>query len=43
MTKGIYAARDKMGRTPIIIGKKEDAFCATFESTAYINLGIHRV
>ena len=37
--KGVYAARDKMGRTPIIIGKKDDAFCATFESTAYLNLG----
>ncbi|MCR5634531.1 MAG: amidophosphoribosyltransferase [Lachnospiraceae bacterium] len=37
--KGVYAARDKLGRTPIIIGKKEDAFCATFESTAYLNLG----
>lgn len=37
--EGIYAARDKMGRTPLIIGKKEDAFCASFESFAYINLG----
>ena len=37
--KGVYAARDKMGRTPIIIGKKDEAFCATFESTAYLNLG----
>ena len=36
---GIYAARDRMGRTPIVIGKKEDAFCASFESFAYINLG----
>ena len=37
--KGIYAARDKMGRTPIVIGKKEDAFCAAFESFSYLNLG----
>ena len=37
--EGIYAARDRMGRTPIVIGKKEDAFCASFESFAYINLG----
>ncbi len=37
--KGIYCARDKHGRTPIVIGKKEDAFCATFESFAYKNLG----
>lgn len=36
---GIYAARDKMGRTPLIIGKKDDAFCASFESFAYLNLG----
>lgn len=37
--EGMYAARDKMGRTPIIIGHKEDAFCASFESFAYLNLG----
>ena len=36
---GIYAARDKYGRTPIVIGKKEDAFCASFENYAYKNLG----
>lgn len=41
--KGIYAARDMMGRTPIIIGKKEDAFCATFENTPFINLGYTQV
>ena len=37
--KGIYAARDKMGRTPIILGKKEDARCAAFESFSFQNLG----
>jgi amidophosphoribosyltransferase len=37
--KGIYAARDKLGRTPIIIGKKEGARTATFETTALPNLG----
>ncbi len=37
--KGIYAARDKYGRTPIVIGKKEDAFCISFENFAYRNLG----
>lgn len=37
--KGIYAARDRLGRTPVVIGKKEDAFCASFESFAYLNLG----
>lgn len=37
--EGIYCARDKMGRTPIQIGKKEGAYCASFENFAYINLG----
>lgn len=37
--KGIYAARDRVGRTPVILGKKEDAFCASFESFAFFNLG----
>ncbi len=37
--KGIYAARDKMGRNPVVIGAKEDSYCASFESYAYINLG----
>lgn len=35
----IFAARDKVGRTPLVIGKKEGAFCASFECFAYINLG----
>ncbi|MBP3205600.1 MAG: amidophosphoribosyltransferase [Lachnospiraceae bacterium] len=37
--KGIYAARDRMGRTPVVLGKKEDAYCVSFESFAYLNLG----
>lgn len=37
--KGIYAVRDKLGRTPVAIGKKDTGFCATFESFAYLNLG----
>lgn len=36
---GIYAARDKFGRTPVVVGKKEDAFCVSFEDFAYKNLG----
>jgi len=40
MTKdGLYAARDRYGRTPLVIGHKEDAYCVSFESFAYINLG----
>lgn len=37
--QGIYAARDKMGRTPLIIGKKDNAHCVAFESFSYLNLG----
>lgn len=37
--KGIFAARDLMGRTPAIIGRKEDAYCVSFESFAFLNLG----
>lgn len=37
--QGIYAARDKSGRTPLVIGKKEGAYCMSFESFAYLNLG----
>lgn len=38
-SNGIYCARDIKGRTPIVIGKKADAFCASFENFAYRNLG----
>ena len=37
--KGILAARDKLGRTPVSIAKKEGAYCVSFESFAYLNLG----
>ena len=35
----IIAARDPLGRIPILIGKSEDGFCAAFESFAYQKLG----
>ena len=37
--KGIYAARDKNGRTPLVLGEKDSAYCLTFEDFAYRNLG----
>lgn len=37
--KGIYVARDRLGRTPIVLGCKEEGYCASFESFAYLNLG----
>ncbi len=36
---GIYAARDRLGRTPIVIGKGENAFAASSETSAFSNLG----
>ena len=35
---GIYAARDKMGRTPVILGKKDGAFAVTMETSSFPNL-----
>jgi len=35
---GIYAARDRLGRTPIVIGKKPGAFAAAFETCSFPNL-----
>lgn len=35
----IYAARDRLGRTPIIIGKRDNAFAASSESASFSNLG----
>lgn len=37
--KGIYAARDRFGRTPLIVGEKDGAYCVSFESCALPNLG----
>lgn len=36
---GMYAVRDKLGRTPIVIGSREGAFAAASESCAFPNLG----
>lgn len=41
--EGIYAARDKMGRTPLIIGKKDEAFCIASESFSFLNLGYEKI
>ncbi|MBS3809255.1 MAG: amidophosphoribosyltransferase [Desulfobacterales bacterium] len=41
--KGIYAARDRLGRTPLVLGKKEGGYAVTFETTAFFNLGYEAV
>ena len=38
---GIIAARDALGRTPIVIGKKDGAYAVTSESTCLPNLDYH--
>ncbi len=37
--EGIYAARDRLGRTPIHLGAKEDGYCVAFEDFSFFNLG----
>jgi len=37
--EGIYAARDRQGRTPVIVGRKDGAYAATLETCAFPNLG----
>ena len=37
--EGIYAARDRYGRTPVVVGKKENAYAVSFENFAYKSLG----
>lgn len=38
-SRGIYAARDFLGRLPLVIGEKKDAYCATLETCVFPNLG----
>lgn len=37
--EGIFASRDRLGRTPLQIGHKDGAYCISFENHAYKNLG----
>ena len=39
--KGIIAARDRLGRLPVLVGQNEDGCCVSFESFAYHKLGYH--
>ncbi len=39
--RGIYAARDKYGRTPVVIGEKDNAYCVCMECYAHNKLGYH--
>ena len=37
--QGIYAARDRLGRLPVLIGQSDEGCCVSFESFAYQKLG----
>ena len=37
----IVAARDRLGRLPVLVGQTEDGCCVSFESFAYHKLGYH--
>ncbi len=37
--EGIIAARDALGRLPVLIGQDDDGYCVSFESFAYQKLG----
>ncbi len=39
MDRGLYVARDRLGRTPLVIGEKNGATCVTLEACAFPNLG----
>lgn len=38
-TSGIFAARDKLGRTPLVLGQKDGAYAISSETTSFANLG----
>jgi len=37
--KGLYASRDKLGRTPVVLGKKEEGYAVALETCSFPNLG----
>jgi amidophosphoribosyltransferase len=37
--RGVYVARDRLGRTPVVIGRKDGSCAATLETCAFPNLG----
>ncbi len=39
--EGLYASRDRLGRTPVIIGKGDDGYAVTMETCALPNLGFN--
>ncbi|MBP7526880.1 MAG: amidophosphoribosyltransferase [Syntrophorhabdaceae bacterium] len=40
---GIYAARDRLGRTPLVVGEKDGEYAVATENCSFLNLGFHVV
>ncbi|MBR4545743.1 MAG: amidophosphoribosyltransferase [Oscillibacter sp.] len=40
---GLIAARDRLGRLPVLVGQNDDGCCVSFESFAYLKLGYRTV
>ena len=40
---GVYAARDRYGYTPLVVGKRQDAWAVTSETSAFPNIGFEAV
>jgi len=38
---GIIAVRDKLGRTPVIVGHKKDTYAVAFETSSFLNLELN--
>lgn len=38
---GIYAARDRLGRTPLVVGERNGEYAVATESVSFLNLGYH--
>lgn len=38
---GIYAARDRLGRTPLVVGEKDGNWAVATEDCSFLNLGFH--
>lgn len=39
----LYASRDKFGRTPMVLGKSDNAYAVAFETSSFCNLGFETV
>ncbi len=41
--EGLFAARDRLGRTPLVIGEKDGDYVVATEDCSFLNLGFHKM